>query len=311
MGDGFEDLDSLGEGSEEIWIVRNWLFILLAALSLLWAIFAYILMYSSSSCLNFEQKLHFLDFGGVTASKLACRPVNEIGDFLAGAFSPLAFLWLFAAVILQRKELSAQRRELALSRAVSVAQTKEARRNVNLLKAQTEVFEEQRKREELEDNDREIQTLVDTFVRELNSIGGVKSDALFICIDLPDGGEKRVSFIKDVKEVGDTSVSLHRSHILQCMKEIEELQTSFSYCNFHAGSWVFEHVNKYKDIVKKYIPKVSVSKEYHLRQVGLFALIYRLEQVEALFCDLDANRELARKDPEKYDKPLKIGVTPS
>lgn len=47
---------------------------------------------------------------------LACRPANELGDFLSGAFAPVAFLWLVAAVLIQAQELRAQREELALTR---------------------------------------------------------------------------------------------------------------------------------------------------------------------------------------------------
>jgi hypothetical protein len=47
---------------------------------------------------------------------LACRSFNELGDFLAGAFAPVAFLWLVAAVLIQAQELRAQREELAMTR---------------------------------------------------------------------------------------------------------------------------------------------------------------------------------------------------
>ncbi|ASP96728.1 hypothetical protein GOC87_32710 [Sinorhizobium meliloti] len=47
---------------------------------------------------------------------LACRPANELGDFLSGAFAPVAFLWLVAAVLIQAQELQAQRAELELTR---------------------------------------------------------------------------------------------------------------------------------------------------------------------------------------------------
>ncbi len=42
--------------------------------------------------------------------------LNAIGDFLAGVFAPLAFLWLFVATMMQSKELRLQREELALNR---------------------------------------------------------------------------------------------------------------------------------------------------------------------------------------------------
>lgn len=42
--------------------------------------------------------------------------LNEWGDFAAGAFAPLAFLWLVVAVVLQSSELREQREELRLTR---------------------------------------------------------------------------------------------------------------------------------------------------------------------------------------------------
>lgn len=45
-------------------------------------------------------------------SKLWNGEPNIFGDFLAGAFAPLAFLWLVIAVFLQKNELELQRQEL-------------------------------------------------------------------------------------------------------------------------------------------------------------------------------------------------------
>ena len=42
--------------------------------------------------------------------------LNELGDFLAGFFTPLAFGWLVYGYLLQSKELRLQREELALTR---------------------------------------------------------------------------------------------------------------------------------------------------------------------------------------------------
>lgn len=42
--------------------------------------------------------------------------LSEIGDYLAGAFSPLAFLWLVIGYLMQSKELSMNREELKISR---------------------------------------------------------------------------------------------------------------------------------------------------------------------------------------------------
>ena len=42
--------------------------------------------------------------------------LNELGDFLAGVFTPLAFSWLVYGYLLQSRELRLQREELALTR---------------------------------------------------------------------------------------------------------------------------------------------------------------------------------------------------
>jgi hypothetical protein len=47
---------------------------------------------------------------------VGCLTPNEVGDLFAGAFAPIAFLWLVVAVIVQSQELASQRKELALTR---------------------------------------------------------------------------------------------------------------------------------------------------------------------------------------------------
>lgn len=50
--------------------------------------------------------------------------LNEIGDFLAGVFSPLAFIWLVAAVLTQRQELDETRDQFGENQKVVDAQMK-------------------------------------------------------------------------------------------------------------------------------------------------------------------------------------------
>ncbi|MEB2843788.1 hypothetical protein [Endobacterium cereale] len=50
--------------------------------------------------------------------------LNEFGDFLAGVFAPLAFLWLIAAVITQRQELNETRDQFEENQKVVDAQMK-------------------------------------------------------------------------------------------------------------------------------------------------------------------------------------------
>ncbi len=81
---------------------------------------------------------------------------NEVGDFLAGAAAPMAFLWLVIAVQLQRKELSLQRQELKESR---LAQQKQAQETAALVGETKQSVAIARAREEEARIDRLIDTL--------------------------------------------------------------------------------------------------------------------------------------------------------
>lgn len=76
-----------------------------------------------------------------------CLAANELGDYLSGVFAPIAFLWLIAAVVLQSRELAAQREVLELTqeemveqRKVSQLQMEETRKQAELISKQTEVI---------------------------------------------------------------------------------------------------------------------------------------------------------------------------
>ena len=73
----------------------------------------------------------------------SCLKLNEFGDFLAGTFAPLAFLWLVLAVILQSAELKEQR--LAL-----IAQLEEAQQHTSMLAAEQAISRARTSREKLE-----------------------------------------------------------------------------------------------------------------------------------------------------------------
>lgn len=65
-------------------------------------------------------------------------PPNEVGDTLAGFAGTLAFLWIIVTVMLQSKELAAQRQELSLSR-------KESAKMASALKDQADIFKDEKK----------------------------------------------------------------------------------------------------------------------------------------------------------------------
>jgi hypothetical protein len=95
-----------------------------------------------------------------------CLSANEIGDALAGAFAPLAFLWLMTAVFLQSSELRAQRHELQftreemeLTRGVLAEQRLEAKRSADILGEQLSVFREDARRSRQAVTDAEMDTL--------------------------------------------------------------------------------------------------------------------------------------------------------
>lgn len=81
---------------------------------------------------------------------IGCMTYNELGDFLAGASAPLAFIWLVAAVLIQSDELREQRRELELTRKsvdnnreVMKAQAEEARRQAEYIGEQTGLLKQE------------------------------------------------------------------------------------------------------------------------------------------------------------------------
>lgn len=68
--------------------------------------------------------------------------LNAIGDFLAGVFSPLAFIWLVAAVLTQRQELTDTRDQFAENQKVVDAQLKTINEQSDLLQQQHNLAEE-------------------------------------------------------------------------------------------------------------------------------------------------------------------------
>ncbi|NKK65646.1 hypothetical protein GFL88_19345 [Rhizobium leguminosarum bv. viciae] len=87
----------------------NWLIVAFGLTFAYACVLGFVLLPATASCTD------HLD-ASLWQKYLACRPANELGDFLSGAFAPVALLWLVAAVLIQAQELRAQREELALTR---------------------------------------------------------------------------------------------------------------------------------------------------------------------------------------------------
>ena len=86
------------------------------------------------------------DSAGDCQSKFAAfwsAPPNEIGDTLAGFAGALAFVWIIVTVMLQSRELKAQREELRLTRSEMEEQRKATQDMARSMKAQAAVFEDE------------------------------------------------------------------------------------------------------------------------------------------------------------------------
>lgn len=119
-----------------------------------------------------------------TNEVLPCLALNEWGDFFAGVFAPLAFLWLVAAVMVQSKELAEQREELRLTRQefehnrkVMEAQADEARKQAefigvqtDILKAQEQDRQEERVAKELDEITSEISDVIKQRINNRHSL---------------------------------------------------------------------------------------------------------------------------------------------
>ena len=88
------------------------------------------------------------DSAGDCQSKFAAfwsAPPNEIGDTLAGFAGALAFIWIIVTVMLQSKELKAQREELRLTRSEMEEQRKATQDMARSMKTQLELLQDERK----------------------------------------------------------------------------------------------------------------------------------------------------------------------
>ncbi|CUH89961.1 hypothetical protein PH5382_03916 [Phaeobacter sp. CECT 5382] len=93
--------------------------------SLGWLCALYFLLWQTSPCPAGDNQSLW--------GRLACRTPNELGDFLAGAFAPLAFFWFVLAVLLQTLELKSQREELHATNLSGAQQAKWAKVNAKIM----------------------------------------------------------------------------------------------------------------------------------------------------------------------------------
>jgi len=302
MVDEDDDLERLESTSPETWLERNWLILLISAGSIAWLCVTYLVVWGASPCDPNVGKPELTHIEAVLRRSLLCRPANEIGDFLAGAFSPLAFLWLFAAVVLQRNELSAQRKELLLSRGVSIAQTREARKNVRLLDEQTKLLVAQRQRAEREEADRDIQLLIDAFLKELSWFGDPSKQGIMITVDEREDGTPGTDFkfIGHFVGGGNDDITRHRNHIISVIQEFSNRKVKRKECIFSSGGWYYEYIEPFSKQILETSQSISNAKKIELDQLGLYSLIYRLDQVKDVLADIS-------NEDDKAEGPARDG----
>ncbi|KQV27853.1 hypothetical protein ASC97_05675 [Rhizobium sp. Root1203] len=137
----------------------------------------------------------------------ACMTAADWGNFFAGVFAPIAFIWLVAAVWIQSQELAEQREELRLTRlefeenrTVMQEQANEARRQAEFIGLQTEILKRQdsdrvseRSQKDLDDA---IQTISDLIHHNLSDV------KILVGTDI-NGQEAWVAFTKATRSKDD------------------------------------------------------------------------------------------------------------
>jgi hypothetical protein len=118
-------------------------YLVLIVVSLAYIGVYYLLMKETKECDPSEVFIRDHWFHGFWDQYLACRSINELGDALAGAFAPVAFMWLAGTVFIQSQELLAQRQELDETQAVMREQLAVAREQVEETRASTGLFRQQ------------------------------------------------------------------------------------------------------------------------------------------------------------------------
>lgn len=95
---------------------------------------------------------------------------SEIGDFLSGAFAPLAFFWLVIAVLLQTHELSLQREQLRESTEALKEQAKEAHALVEQNKRSVDVATKTLVQQELRAREDRVHRVIDALAFKIMNL---------------------------------------------------------------------------------------------------------------------------------------------
>lgn len=114
----------------------RWLIVALA-FTVAYAVFFWLATEVTSDALDVSRKCNKT---GLFSGMFGCLTLNELGDLFAGAFAPVAFIWLAAAVLIQSQELKAQREVLDETRAEAEATREVLSKQSNFIGKQTELL---------------------------------------------------------------------------------------------------------------------------------------------------------------------------
>ncbi|MGO7868105.1 hypothetical protein AB9E15_02505 [Rhizobium leguminosarum] len=207
----------------------------LAAITVAYFAFYYLLIIRTKACSSAPSQEAVGAIHSLLSRYLSCISINELGDALAGAFAPVAFLWLAGAVFIQSKELEAQRQELDETQEVMREQVEEMRASTALLREQTDVIKKDQLRKDQEQADRDFEGLCSKIlarIREkphLSVIFQYEMD-----VEHPDGRTVRGKTTSEFEIVPDTQKDLFYgvegaqavTRIAAAVKSLRDLDTS-------------------------------------------------------------------------------------
>lgn len=194
-----DDVPAVANGIENRWSSRT-TFIVLGSLTALYLLILGGLIWRIAPCKNVVVSqwafLRPIDL------YLQCRDINELGDALAGAFAPLAFLWLVGAVIIQSLELKEQGRELEATREVMREQARESRGTRKHIEQQTEFQRKSEKRRDQEQLDEEFDEGLASILNILSRTNDRPTFTFTIEVDVE--GEERLQGVYNKKRHSQT-----------------------------------------------------------------------------------------------------------
>jgi hypothetical protein len=190
-------------------------------------------------------------------------PANEIGDKLAGIAGALAFLWLVVTVLLQGKELAAQRVELRLTR-------EESARMAAALDAQVGILEDEQKQ-------RTEQRASDTLSAHLNALnrflnGGTLSRSNWLSAETMAQYPQTLLGADNSSDTIDTKITRQKEGAVTLLSQTQKpgtLRANFDFAEIRSS---LENALSEIREIERLRDSLAPSQKIRLREMGLEAL---------------------------------------